>query len=144
MREHSRRLAQAAALISALTILARVAGFFRTAVFARTVGSDCVGVVYQTANTIPNILFDIVVGGTLSALVVPLLAPALAAADRDTASRIVSALLTWSVLVLGTIAVLIVILAAPITHLLLGPQQCAGAAPHGRRRRVGLAPPGVR
>ena len=90
-------LVRAAALIAAITVWPASAGFLRTSVFARTVGSSCVGVVYQTANTIPNIVFDIVAGGTLAALVVPLVAPPLAAAIDRGAGRTVSALLTWAV-----------------------------------------------
>jgi putative peptidoglycan lipid II flippase len=135
-----RGLVRAAALIATFTVLARVAGFVRTAVFARTVGSGCVGVVYQTANTIPNILFDIVAGGTLSALIVPLLAPALAGDERATASRIVSALLTWSVLILGAITIMVVVFAAPISRALLGEHQCAGANALGARMLVVFAP----
>ena len=70
----SRTLLGAAAFIATLTILARIVGFARTAVLGRTVGADCVGSVYQTTNTLPNIVFDVVAGGTLAAVVVPLLA----------------------------------------------------------------------
>jgi putative peptidoglycan lipid II flippase len=135
-----RPLVQAAALIAVITVLARIAGFLRTAVFARTVGSGCIGVVYQTANTIPNILFDIVAGGTLSALVVPLLAPSLLAGERATASRMVSALLSWSVLILGAITVLVIVFAAPLTRALLGSDLCPGANQLGERMLVVFAP----
>ena len=73
----ARSLARAAAVIAVLTVLARLAGFARTAVFSRAVGPSCVGSVYQTANAIPNIIFDVIAGGTLAALVVPVLAPAM-------------------------------------------------------------------
>src|SRR5262249_6025545 len=85
-----RRLLRAAALIAAITAVARVAGFGRTVVFGRTVGGGCVGGVYQTANTIPNIIFDIVAGGTLAALVVPLLAPAFVGRGRQIAAQTLS------------------------------------------------------
>jgi putative peptidoglycan lipid II flippase len=75
-------------------VLARAAGFARVIVFARTVGPSCLGDTYFTANTVPNIVFDIVAGGALSSLVVPLIAPAAVAGDRDTVGRTASALLT--------------------------------------------------
>ncbi len=133
-------LAHAAALIAGITVVARVAGFARTAVFGRAVGADCVGSVYQTVNTVPNIVFDIVAGGLLSALVVPILAPALHRADRPTASRIVSALLTWALLILAAAATVIAVLAGPITRALLGAHQCAGADSLGIRMLVVFAP----
>ncbi len=134
------RLLRAAALIAAITALARIAGFVRTAVFARSVGAGCVGAVYQTANTIPNIVFDIVAGGTLSALVVPILAPSMSPGQRAAASRIVSALLTWTLGVMAIVAIAIVALAGPLTHLLLGSGQCAGAHALGARMLVAFAP----
>jgi putative peptidoglycan lipid II flippase len=136
----SRTLLAAAATIATITVAARIAGFLRTAVFGRAVGSGCVGVVYQTANTIPNIVFDIVAGGTLSALVVPLLAPALASGDRVAASRTTSALLTWCALVLSAISAVVIVFAGPLTRLLLGGGQCAGADELGRRMLVVFAP----
>jgi len=134
------RLLRAAALIAAITVIARVAGFGRTAVFARSVGAGCVGAVYQTANTIPNIVFDVVAGGTLSALVVPILAPAMSGEQRQAASRIVSALLTWTLAVMTVVAIGIVAVAGPLTHLLLGDDQCAGAHGLGTRMLVAFAP----
>ncbi len=135
-----RNLFRAAALIAAITVVARLAGFLRTFVFARTVGSSCVGVVYQTANTVPNIVFDIVAGGTLTALVVPLVAPHLATGDRQAAGRTVSALLSWAIVSLCAVGLLIFAFSGPITRLLLGPQPCAGADDLGRRMLIVFAP----
>ncbi len=129
----ARGLARAAAVIAVLTVLARLTGFARTAVFGRAVGTGCVGSVYQTANTIPNIVFDIVAGGMLSALVIPILAPVLATGRRDEASHIVSALLTWSVVVLVPLAALVATLSGPIVRMLLGSGACPGAVPLGTR-----------
>ncbi len=136
----SARLLRAAALIAAITALARLAGFARTAVFARSVGAGCVGAVYQTANTLPNIVFDIVAGGTLAALVVPILAPSIAPDQRQAASKIVSALLTWTLAVMTVLAIGIIALAGPLTHLLLGSGQCAGAQALATRMLVVFAP----
>jgi putative peptidoglycan lipid II flippase len=134
------RLAHAAALIASITVLARIAGFGRTVVYGHTVGGGCVATVYTSANVIPNIVFDVVAGGTLSALVVPILAPAFAEPGRQLASRIVSALLTWTLLVMLVVTVLLAALAAPISHLLLGGQQCAGSLALSGRMLVVFAP----
>ncbi|MEV4413461.1 lipid II flippase MurJ [Catellatospora sp. NPDC049609] len=101
------RIAGAATMIAALTVLSRLAGFGRTLVFSQTVGVDDLGGVYLAANTIPNIIFEIVAGGALAGLVVPLLAGPLAAGDRDQVRRTVSALLTWTLAVLVPLAVLL-------------------------------------
>ncbi len=133
------RLARAAAVIAAITVLARLAGFARTAAYGRRVGSGCVGTIYQTANTIPNIVFDIVAGGMLSALVVPILAPVLTTRDRELADRLVSALLSWAVVVLVPIAAVVALAAGPIISL-LGPDACPGSHALGTRMLIVFAP----
>ena len=71
-------------LIAALTILARMLGLVRTIVFAKTVGATCLGTAYITANTLPNIVYDIALGGALTSIMVPVLArPAQRSADRS-------------------------------------------------------------
>ena len=135
-----RRLLQAAALIAAITAVARVAGFGRTVVFGRSVGGGCVGAVYQTANAIPNIIFDIVAGGTLAALVVPLLAPAFVGRRQHVAAQLLSALLTWTLLVMTVVAAAIAALAGVLTQALIGTEQCAGAHALATRMLLVFAP----
>src|ERR1022692_1990372 len=96
---------RAAVLIGALTVLARVIGFGRQLVFTHTVGASCLGTAYATANQVPNIIYDIVLGGALTSLMVPVLAgpgPRSAAGPDGAAeaSRIASALLTWTIAIL--------------------------------------------
>ncbi|BCJ74214.1 hypothetical protein CS0771_37580 [Catellatospora sp. IY07-71] len=112
------RIAGAATLIAGLTVLSRLAGFARTLVFSQTVGVDDLGGVYLAANTIPNIVFEIVAGGALAGLVVPLLAGPLAAGDRDQVRRTVSALLTWTLAALVPLAVLLWFGAGTVMSLL--------------------------
>ncbi|GAA2373553.1 hypothetical protein GCM10010404_31220 [Nonomuraea africana] len=110
----TRGVAGAALLIGAITILARITGFAKQAVFARTVGTNCLGTAYATANQIPNIVFEVVVGGALAGMVVPVLA---SASGRAEVGRITSALLTWVLAVLVPLAVLTALLAGPIMGL---------------------------
>jgi putative peptidoglycan lipid II flippase len=130
-----RRLAQgvagAAALIAVLTVLSRVAGFGRTVVFTNTVGADTTGDTYTAANNVPNIVYEVVAGGALAALVVPMLAGGIAAGNREQVRATASALLGWALLVLTPLAVLVAVLSEPIARALLGggdEQQVAVAA----------------
>src|SRR5690606_35916111 len=100
------------------TVASRVVGFGRTVVFARTVGPTCLGDTYVTANTVPNILFEVVAGGALASLAVPVLAGAVARGDRQQASRTASALLTWTLLLLIPLTIVTVVVARPLTELL--------------------------
>src|SRR5262249_9150155 len=81
-------LAGAAVLIGLLTILARVAGFGRTVVFSATVHKSCLSDAYFTANQIPNIIFEIVAGGALAGMVVPVLAGPAEQGDRGRVEQI--------------------------------------------------------
>ena len=78
LRQAGRGIGRAAALIGSITVVARVVGFGRQLVFAHTVGSHCLGTAYATANQVPNIIYDIVIGGALTGVIVPVLAGAAA------------------------------------------------------------------
>jgi len=113
-------VAGAAALIAVLTLLARLAGFGRTLVFTNTVGADSTGDTYLAANTVPNIVFEVVAGGALASLVVPMLAGGIAVGDREQVRRTASALLGWTLLILTPLSVVIALASEPIAELLLG------------------------
>jgi putative peptidoglycan lipid II flippase len=152
LREAGRGLGRAAALIGGITVVARTVGFGRQLVFAHTVGSHCLGTAYATANQVPNIIYDIVLGGALTSAIVPVLAGAAArraqyrgagavhadgggavateagAADAE-ASQIASALLTWTVVLLAPASLAICLTARPLASLLLaGVPHCSQAA----------------
>jgi putative peptidoglycan lipid II flippase len=115
-------IGRAAVLIGAITMLARVIGFGRQVVFAHTVQASCLGTAYTTANMVPNIIYDIVMGGALTAVVVPVLAgPALAdSSDREQVRQTSTALLTWTVLLLVPVSAAVALGAQPLVSLLLG------------------------
>ena len=130
-RQRGGGIGRAAVLIGAITMLARVIGFGRQVVFAHTVQASCLGTAYTTANMVPNIIYDIVMGGALTAVVVPVLAgPARAgvrgpaagdpAADREQVRQTSAALLTWTVLLLVPVSVVIAVVARPLMSVLLG------------------------
>ena len=126
-RQRGGGIGRAAVLIGAITMLARVIGFGRQVVFAHTVQASCLGTAYTTANMVPNIIYDIVMGGALTAVVVPVLAgPALAAGggaeavSREHVRQTSAALLSWTVLLLVPVSVVIAVLARPLVSLLLG------------------------
>ena len=120
----ARRVAQgvagAAALIAVLTVLSRLAGFARTLVFTNAVGAGSTGDTYTAANNVPNIVYEIVAGGALASLVVPMLAGGIVAGNTEQVRRTASALLGWVLLVLTPLAVVVALLAHPIARLLLG------------------------
>ncbi|HET6910596.1 MAG TPA: lipid II flippase MurJ [Mycobacteriales bacterium] len=128
-------IARAAVLVAAVTVAARVVGFARIIVFAHTVGPSCLGDTYYTANTVPNILFDVVAGGALTGVVVPLLAGPVDARDGATADRTSSALLTWTLLLLLPVTAIGIVVSRPLMDLLVGGGH--PGCPVGREEAVG-------
>jgi putative peptidoglycan lipid II flippase len=126
-------IGRAALLIGGLTVVARMLGFVRTVVFAGTVKTSCLSAAYVTANLVPNVIYDIVLGGALTAIVVPILAgPAERSAlepggqPAEDVSRISSALLTWTVLILAPVSLVLAIAAGPVISLLMPANPASG------------------
>ena len=94
------------------TAVSRLTGFLRTAVIASALGVTGLSLAYNVANTTPNIIYELLLGGVLTAVVVPLLVRA-ARDDADGGAAYAQRLLTLVVLVLGGAALLLV-LAAPL------------------------------
>ena len=74
MRTAPGLLLGAAGGIALVTVASRAVGAGRVAVLSRKLGTSCVGDVYTAANAVPNVVFELVAGGALAALVVPVLA----------------------------------------------------------------------
>ncbi|TDB94781.1 lipid II flippase MurJ [Actinomadura sp. 7K534] len=113
-------LAGAAVVIAIVTVLARLAGFGRTYAFSQTVTTSCLSQAYFTSTQIPFIVYEIVAGGALTAMVVPVLAGAAERGDRDEVRRIGSALLTWIVVLMVPLSLLMALGARPVMELLVG------------------------
>jgi putative peptidoglycan lipid II flippase len=116
-------IARGAAVVAGLTMLSRLLGLVRTLVFSQTVGAGCLGTAYVTANQVPNLLYELVLGGALTSAIVPVLARSAARATSDPAEKarvgeITSALLTWTVIIVVPIVVIIAAAAGPIASLL--------------------------
>ncbi|MPV39156.1 murein biosynthesis integral membrane protein MurJ [Georgenia subflava] len=110
----------AAGMIAVLTLLSRAVGFVRWLVQSWTLGASASAQAYETANRIPNVLFEVAAGGALAGAVVPLLAVPLARHLRADVDRTASALLGWALLVLLPLAALVALTAGPVAGLLLG------------------------
>ncbi|MFJ4109133.1 murein biosynthesis integral membrane protein MurJ [Oerskovia enterophila] len=119
VRAGTQTLAGAALMITAVTIASRLVGFARSLVMAWAVGTPGVGAAYTSANVLPNVLFEVAAGGALAGAVVPLLAGPIARGARVDVSKIASALLGWTLLVLVPIGALLAVLAYPIAHVLM-------------------------
>ena len=116
-------IARGAAVVASLTILSRILGLVRTLVFSQTVGASCLGTAYVTANQVPDLLYQLILGGALTSAMVPVLARSAERAGSDPAEKarvgqITSALLTWTVVIVVPLVLVIVAAAGPIASLL--------------------------
>lgn len=119
LRAATQTLAGAAVMITVVTIASRLVGFARSLVLSSTLGTTGVGTAYSSANILPNVLFEVAAGGALAGAVVPLLAGPIARRSQADVSRIASAVLGWTLLVLVPLGALLALLAGPIAAALM-------------------------
>jgi len=93
------------------TIASRGTGLLRNMVLVAVLGLETVGAAFNVANTAPNIVYELLLGGVLTSVVVPLLVRA-AKEDGDEGQAYAQRLLTLVVVVLGG-ASLVLVIAAP-------------------------------
>ncbi|RSN69388.1 murein biosynthesis integral membrane protein MurJ [Actinomadura sp. WAC 06369] len=113
-------IAGAALVIAIITVLSRLAGFGRTYAFSQTVTTSCLSQAYFTSTQLPLIVYEIVAGGALTSMVVPVLAAAADRGDRAEVRRIGSALLTWVVVLMVPLSALMALASGPIVELMVG------------------------
>ena len=102
MRVAQRRgLRRAIGSMAAGTTLSRATGVLRVLVLAYVLGISPLADAFNLANTIPNMLYDIVLGGVLGATFIPVLIERLATRPEREAWRSISAVMTVAVVVLA-------------------------------------------
>ncbi|MFI0356576.1 murein biosynthesis integral membrane protein MurJ [Actinomadura sp. 9N407] len=75
-------LLRSGAVMALGTLASRITGFLRTAMLVAALGTGALADAYNTANTVPFIVYDLLLGGILTAVVVPLI---VRARERDEA-----------------------------------------------------------
>ncbi|SOD95513.1 murein biosynthesis integral membrane protein MurJ [Blastococcus haudaquaticus] len=109
---------RAAGTMAVATLVSRITGLLRTMVLAAALGVTLVADAYTTANTLPNIVYELLLGGVLSSVVVPLLVHA-QERDADGGVAYTQRLATIAVAAL-TLVTALAVLAAPFLTRLAG------------------------
>lgn len=99
------------------TLLSRITGFIRQVLIGSMLGA-AVGSAFQTANTLPNLITEIVLGSVLTALVVPVLVRA-EKEDDDHGAKFIRRLFTVSLTILTVFTLLAVSTAPFLTRVML-------------------------
>ena len=107
-------LMRATATMAVGTALSRLTGFLRVAAMAFGLGvaESRLNDAYSVANNIPNIVYELILGGVLTSVFVPVFVRQLTQRSREQAWRSAQAVITVTFLVLAVVT-LIGILAAP-------------------------------
>ncbi|MFP7696205.1 murein biosynthesis integral membrane protein MurJ [Trueperella sp. LYQ143] len=118
----------AAGIVSALTLLSRFFGLLRKLAQSWAMSDSLVATAYDTANTVPNVLFEVAAGGALAGAVIPVLSRYLAhpthymgdeSESQQRLNRAASAMATWVLLAGIPLAVIVAVAAAPIISVVI-------------------------
>ncbi|MCZ2806918.1 murein biosynthesis integral membrane protein MurJ [Modestobacter sp. VKM Ac-2983] len=115
---------RAAGTMAVASLVSRLTGFLRTVVLTAALGFGLVGNAYTVANTLPNIVYELLLGGVLTSVVVPLLVTA-QERDADGGVRYTQRLLTLATVGLAVLTV-VAVLAAPALTWLMGIREDLG------------------
>jgi len=109
MNNHS--LLKSSTIMAVGTIVSRITGLIRGLLLVAVLGTTLLGDTFNVANTMPNILYNLIIGGALTAVFVPQIVRA--TSDADGGSAFISRLVTATFVFL-TGLVLVAILIAPL------------------------------
>ena len=105
-----------AALISFFVIISRITGFMRTWAMAFALGSTMLASSYQVANNLPNMLYELVVGGMLVTAFLPVYVSVKDRLGVKGGNEYASNLLSLTFIVLGFVALLCTIFAPALIY----------------------------
>jgi putative peptidoglycan lipid II flippase len=109
-------LLRAAGTMAVATLVSRVTGLLRTVVLVAALGVGLVGDAYNVANTLPNIVYELLLGGVLTSVIVPLLVHA-QERDGDRGVAYAQRLATLATVALAGVTLLAVLVAPLLTRL---------------------------
>jgi len=107
MNSHS--LLKSSTIMAVGTIVSRITGLVRGLLLVAVLGTTLLGDTFNVANTMPNILYNLIIGGALTAVFVPQIVRA--AGDADGGSAFISRLVTVTIVFLTGLVVLAIVIA---------------------------------
>jgi putative peptidoglycan lipid II flippase len=110
-----RSLVRSSAFVAAGTFLSRLTGLLRVGALTYAVGAFALADAYNLANTTPNIVYELLLGGVLSATLVPIFVERFEAGDDDAIATVLT-VVTVALLVLTVVG----IAAAPLIFSVYG------------------------
>ncbi len=106
--------------MAAGTLASRMTGLLRTLAQAYALGAVSLADAYNVANSLPNAVYNLMLGGILTSVIVPLLVNA-ATRDTDRGEAYDQRMFTLLTFTLLAITLTATLAAAPLVHLYAGP-----------------------
>jgi putative peptidoglycan lipid II flippase len=121
-------LGRSTSVLAAGTFLSRLSGFARVIVVVPILGISNLGDAYTIANSIPNIIYDLLLGGILSATLIPVFVDEMRHDDPRERDRAISAILSTAAAALLVLTVALFALAPLVIHFYLPAHDAAEIA----------------
>ncbi|WP_098958489.1 murein biosynthesis integral membrane protein MurJ [Pseudonocardia sp. N23] len=123
-----RSLGRSTGMMAIASLVSRVTGFLRQIVLVAVLSLGIVNSSYTVANTLPNIVYELLLGGVLSSVMIPLLVRA-QRDDPDGGATYTRKLLTVAGVALLLATIVAMLAAGLLTRLYLGGETTATANP---------------
>ncbi|MDQ2844802.1 MAG: murein biosynthesis integral membrane protein MurJ [Actinomycetota bacterium] len=124
--ERTGGVVRAGSMMAVATLTSRLTGFISRAILLGALGATAISDSYNVANTLPNIIFELLLGGVLTSVAIPLLSRA--RSDPDGGTAYTQRLMTLALV--GLLATTVVAIAAAplLTRLYLSSNNTADPA----------------
>ncbi|MFM9015401.1 MAG: murein biosynthesis integral membrane protein MurJ [Candidatus Nanopelagicus sp.] len=109
------QLLRASSVMAAGTIVSRITGLIRNLLIVALLGTAILGDTYNVANTMPNILYNLLIGGALTAVFVPQIVRSLR--DSDGGKAFISRLFTLTITSLFLLTLLGVVFSPQLVNI---------------------------
>ena len=109
--ENSKKMLKTAGFMAIATFLAKALGLARDMLIAAFFGTGIEADAYMTATRLPTTLFDIVIGGVISAAFIPVFNSVLEKKDKEKALEFANRFIGMVLLISGLIAILGIVFA---------------------------------
>lgn len=112
-------LGRGAAFITLATAVSRVTGFLRVVAVAAAMGTTFLANTYQSANTAPNLVFELLAAGVLTSVFVPTFVDHLVRGEREEGWNAANALTSVALVALTAVALIVALFAPQVMRLFL-------------------------
>ncbi|WP_426572907.1 murein biosynthesis integral membrane protein MurJ [Aquihabitans sp. McL0605] len=126
-------LARSTVTMSVLTAVSRATGLVRIIMVGAVVGTTYLGNTYETTNTIPNIVFELMAAGTFQAVLIPALVRYESQGEKEEAEHVASSVFGIALVALFGVAAVGMLMSPWISQLLF-----SGSAEAVRAEQVRL------